>query len=194
MHKHLTRRILRVAALASAAMLAGCGGDGASDTSGSISGGGGTGTLRVSLTDAPACGYDAVNVTVERVRVHQSATATGGASEAGWSEIVLSPPRKVDLLQLTNGVLFELGQVALPAGNYQQIRLVLADNSSVPLANSVVPSRQGRDPARYAERPAVGHQAAGERRACRPARRWTSSSISTPAARWSSAATAGSTT
>lgn len=146
MQKHLSRNILRVAAFAGAAILAGCGGGGASDTSGAISGGGGTGTLRVSLTDAPACGYDAVNVTVERVRVHQSATATGGASEAGWSEIVLSPPRKVDLLQLTNGVLFELGQVALPAGNYQQIRLVLADNSSVPLANSVVPTGKAETP------------------------------------------------
>ncbi|HWS74620.1 MAG TPA: DUF4382 domain-containing protein [Quisquiliibacterium sp.] len=146
MQNHLPRRILGVAALAGAAMLAGCGGGGASDTSGTISGGGGTGTLRVSLTDAPACGYDAVNVTVERVRVHQSASATGGTSEAGWSEIVLSPPRKVDLLQLTNGVLFELGQVALPAGNYQQIRLVLADNSSVPLANSVVPSGKAETP------------------------------------------------
>jgi hypothetical protein len=33
------------------------------------------GGLRMSLTDAPSCGYDAVNITVESVRVHQSASA-----------------------------------------------------------------------------------------------------------------------
>lgn len=130
--------MLGAGVLACAALLAGCGGGGASDSS-AISGGGGSGTLKVSLTDAPACGYAAVNITVERVRIHRSASATGAASEAGWSEIVLSPPRRVDLLQLTNGVLFELGQVALPAGSYQQIRLVLADNAALPMANSVVP-------------------------------------------------------
>src|SRR5512144_1936585 len=55
------------------------------------------GTLRVSLTDAPACGYDEVNVTVERVRVHQSSVASD--SDGGWVEIpVVNGPRKVDLL------------------------------------------------------------------------------------------------
>lgn len=133
----LRSRSILTALLAAAALLAGCGG-GATNTSGSIGSPGGT--LRVSLTDAPACGFDAVNVTVERVRVHQSEGATGAPGEAGWSELVLSPPRRVDLLQLTNGVLLELGQVALPAGRYQQIRLVLAANAGSPPANSVIPS------------------------------------------------------
>jgi hypothetical protein len=115
---------------AAAIALAACGG-GSSDP--------GTGTLRVALTDAPACGYDAVNVTIERVRVHQSSSA--GDNDAGWSEIVLSPRRRVDLLSLTNGVLEELGQTPLPAGLYTQMRLVLAPNgNSAPFANSVVPS------------------------------------------------------
>lgn len=97
------------------------------------------GTLRLALTDAPSCGFDAVNVTVEKVRVHQSASA--GDGEAGWSEIALSPARRIDLLSLTNGVLDELGQTALPAGKYTQLRLVLAENGgSTPLANSVVPT------------------------------------------------------
>src|SRR5574341_1928038 len=61
------------------------------------------GTLKVSLTDAPACGYDEVNVTVESVAVHQSSTADD--HDAGWQEIVLDPPKRVDLLDLTNGVL-----------------------------------------------------------------------------------------
>jgi hypothetical protein len=48
---------------------------------------------------------------------------------------------RVNLLDLTNGTLTELGQTPLPAGKYTQLRLVLADNSGAdPLANSVVPT------------------------------------------------------
>lgn len=112
--------------------LSGCGGGG----DGGISG---TGVMRLSLTDAPACGYDQVNVTIEKVRVHQSSDAADEAS--GWSEVVLDPPRRVDLLTLTNGVLEELGETTLPAGRYTQMRLVLAANGgATPLANSVVPT------------------------------------------------------
>ncbi|HEY9208173.1 DUF4382 domain-containing protein [Acidovorax sp.] len=112
--------------------LAACGGGGGDNTAGS-------GTLRLALTDAPSCGYDTVNVTVSKIRVHQSSSADD--ADAGWSEIVLNPARRVDLLSLTNGVLMELGQIPLPAGKYTQMRLVLADNSTTqPLANSVMPT------------------------------------------------------
>lgn len=123
---------LGASALALIVGLSGCGGGG----DGGISG---TGVMRLSLTDAPACGYDEVNVTIEKVRVHQSSDAAEDAS--GWSEVVLDPPRRVDLLTLTNGVLEELGQTSLPAGRYTQMRLVLAANGgATPLANSVVPT------------------------------------------------------
>lgn len=117
------------------ASLVACGGNGTT----------GTGTLRMALTDAPACGYDHVYVTVDRVRVHQSVNAVD--SDAGWSEIIIpgiAAERRLDLLNLTNGVLQELGQTPLPAGSYEQIRLVLADNPSNPtppsnpLANALV--------------------------------------------------------
>jgi hypothetical protein len=99
----------------------------------------GSGTLRISLTDAPACGYDAVNVTVDRVRVHQSSTASD--SDGGWVDIpVVNGPRKVDLLSLTNGVLMELGETTLMGGYYSQIRLVLVSNDSVPMSNTVKPT------------------------------------------------------
>jgi len=102
------------------------------------------GTMRVSITDAPSCGYDAVYVTVERVRVHQSASA--GDSDAGWSEVALNPARRIDLLSLTNGVLEELGETPLPAGTYTQLRLVLASNGgTAPFANAVVPSNAGME-------------------------------------------------
>ena len=131
------RHWISLAALA--AVVAACGGGGG------IGGtGGALGTLRVSLTDAPACGYDQVNVTVEKVRVHQSASA--GDGDSGWSEVVLAPARRVDLLSLTNGVLEELGETALPAGRYTQLRLVLASNSAAaPFANSIVLSGSGTE-------------------------------------------------
>lgn len=126
---------------ASAALLAACGGGG---------GGGGSageGTLRMALTDAPSCGYDNVFVTVERVRVHQDGSAADGSG--GWQDIVLATPRRVDLLELTNGVLEELGQTRLPAGRYNQIRLVLSENTGAnPLANAVKPTGSGVVPLR----------------------------------------------
>ena len=112
------------------ALLAGCGGGSGG------SGSGGSGTLGVSLTDSPACGFDAVNVTVIKVRAHQSSSAS--VTDAGWTDITLNPARKINLLSLTNGVLDNLGETPLAAGHYTQLRLVLDPNTGSGLANSVV--------------------------------------------------------
>ena len=105
---------------------------------------GAPGIVSVSLTDGPACGFDAVNVTVSKVRIHQSDSASDGA--AGWTEITLNPPRKINLLDLNdptqpNFALDHLGEASLPAGHYTQLRLVLVpnhNNPNPPFANSVV--------------------------------------------------------
>lgn len=156
MKKIFLRRMLLVTGMS--CVLAACGGGGDADSgaasvAGSSAGVAGTstavdssgapivamGTLRLALTDAPACGFDKVFVTVTKVRVHQSSSA--GEGEAGWSEFVIDPGKRLDLLKLTNGVLEELGQKSLPAGKYQQLRLVLAENgSTAPFANAVVPT------------------------------------------------------
>jgi hypothetical protein len=142
------RSVMTGLASATLALLVACGGGGSS-------GGGGTsespmGTLSVSLTDSPACGYDNVWITVEKVRVHRSGTA--GEDDAGWIDIPLphvqplTPPQplRVDLLTLTNGALVSLGRVQLPAGIYTQMRLVLASNTaSEPYANAVKPTGDG---------------------------------------------------
>jgi hypothetical protein len=121
-------------AVAATLLVAGCGGDGGIGGTGAS-----TGTLRVGITDAPACGYDEVNVTIRKLRVHQVADAADTA--AGWAEIDLSPGKRIDLLSLANGLVENLGQTTLPAGKYTQLRLVLAPNGgSTPFANSVIPT------------------------------------------------------
>lgn len=128
----MNQRSRQLLPLAAAALLAACGGS-SDDTAVA------NGTLRLSLTDAPACGYDKAFVTIEKVRVHQSGSA--GDNDAGWSEVVLATPQRVDLLTLNNGTLLPLGQTELPAGSYTQMRLVLAANTAAnPLANAITPT------------------------------------------------------
>jgi hypothetical protein len=79
------------------------------------------GHLTMYMVDAPAS-YDAVNINVKEVSVH-SATE-------GWI-VVNSTPRVFNLLDLTNGAMAVLGDVALDAGKYTQIRLLLESGSAV---------------------------------------------------------------
>lgn len=106
----------------------------------SACGGGETtpGTVRFALTDAPACGFAQVNVSIERIRVNRNADAN--ENSLGWTDLKLSPARRIDLLKLGNGVLEELGQLQIAAGRYAQLRLVLSANGSGTPANSVVPT------------------------------------------------------
>ena len=125
-----------------AAVLVACGGGGGS-AGGATPPAATMGTLGVSMTDAPACGFDAVNVTVNKVRVHASASASD--LDGGWTDITLSPAKKINLLNLTNGVLESLGQTALAPGHYSQLRLVLDANAGTGLANSVIPTGSGAE-------------------------------------------------
>ncbi len=136
MNNKLTRASLATTSLIAAAVLVACGGG--SGSSGSTPPPAGMGTVRASLTDAPACGYDEVNVTVNKVRINKSATALD--TEGGWTDITLAAPVKVNLLKLTNGLIEPLGTAPLAAGTYNQIRLVLDANSADNMANSVKPT------------------------------------------------------
>ena len=82
----------------------------------------GTGTVRVSLTDAPA-DYDSVVLVIREVSVH-----TDGPDESGWSSLVLTES-VFDLLRLRNGVFAGLGAALVPAGHYTQVRLILDPGS-----------------------------------------------------------------
>lgn len=124
-------KLAGIAGIVSAAVLAACGGGGGGGGSADA----GTGTLSMAITDAPAC-YKSVKVTVEKVRVQKSATAA--ESDGGWQEIVpAGGPVTIDLLDLTNGAIKELGSTTVEAGTYSQVRLVLAENTSNKTVNSV---------------------------------------------------------
>ena len=105
---------------------------------------GGTGTMEVTMTDAPA-NYDSVQVTINEVRVRQEndsdseADETDGESEEdGWVTIS-DQQMTVNLLELTNGSQVSLGSQELEAGAYSQIRLVLGDENTVTVDGETYP-------------------------------------------------------
>ncbi len=131
--------ILLAAVIALSVALISCGGGG--------DGGGGasTGTVTTSITDPPTCKsptgpFDAVWVTITRVRAHTSSDA--GSNDGGWVDFVdlRSNPRQINLLDFpsTDCLLTELGSTSgIPVGKYQQIRLYLLSNSASPNETAV---------------------------------------------------------
>ena len=107
----------------------------------------GMATVNVSLSDPPSClppagNFKSVFITIRSVQAHISATADDNS--AGWVELVPelnAQPVQVDLLNLPANaacLLKQLGSnTSLPAGDYQQIRLLLVSNNS---SSSAVPA------------------------------------------------------
>ena len=108
-----------------------------------------SGKVTVSISDPPSCAaqigtapatmgqrtFSNVWVTIVSVKAHISATAD--ANSSGWQELapqLNSAPMQVDLLNLpASGIqclLQKLGSAELPAGDYQQIRLILLANAA----------------------------------------------------------------
>jgi hypothetical protein len=77
------------------------------------------------MVDAPSL-YDAVNIVVTSVEVHQA----GADSVSGWV-VINSTPSTYNLLELRNGANAILGSATLNAGMYTQIRLRIGAGSNV---------------------------------------------------------------
>ena len=136
---NFTSFALLFGALAFLVSLATCGGGGGGGSSTGTS----TGTVNTSISDPPTCKetFQSVWVTVTRVRAHTSGNA--GPNDSNWIDLVdlRNNPRQIDLLNLdsTTCVLTQLGSKSgIPAGQYQQIRLILLSNS--PGAGEAKPS------------------------------------------------------
>ena len=84
-----------------------------------------TGTVSLSLTDAPinAANVTAVNITVNDVQFLQD-TDGDGEGEVVSAE-GFEGPKKINLLQLANGLTASLGDIVIPTGHVSQIRLIL---------------------------------------------------------------------
>ena len=78
-----------------------------------------TGTLKIQLTDGPGY-FDKVNVTFAEVAVNSQ----GNSNQESWI-VIKGEPQTIDLLTLSNGVTFLIGEKQLDSGQYGQIRLKL---------------------------------------------------------------------
>lgn len=112
------------------AQLPGCSGGGGSSSSDTTS-------LQVSLTDKASDDYAAVFIAIKEVRVVPAGMENAKDSDPGLPVIAtFNPPLVVDILSLR----FQqevLGTAVLPAGSYNQVRLILA------------PNEKGAEPANY---------------------------------------------
>jgi hypothetical protein len=121
--------------IAAAALVLGAAGCGSSSSST------GSGTLDVTLTDAPAT-FDAVYVTIDRVTVHQGDDFNDSNDSNGSWITVAEPHGTYDLLTLQNGTTEDLGVTTIPAAKYTQMRLYLSsesnDSTLYPYGNYVV--------------------------------------------------------
>jgi len=95
--------------------------------------------VKVTLSDPATCiapngPFSAVYVTISDVQAHVSSSA--GANDSGWVDLtpgLSTSPKQVELLGLSSNqcLLVTLGDnMELQAGNYQQIRLILATSSA----------------------------------------------------------------
>lgn len=138
----MNRRFIDVLVLGGAFLLAGllafqlpgCGGGG----------GGGvvstpTGTLQVGLTDKNSDNYQNVVIAIREIRVVPAGRENAADNDPGLPVIAaFDPPYTVDILTL-RFVQDLLGSAVIPAGSYNQVRLILAPN----------PNGAGAEPLNY---------------------------------------------
>ncbi len=119
----ITKYLCILATLAVVVLLSGCGRRGPAASRTAPDGGtgvGGMSRLRVSVHDQPAPSVDHLLVTIEKIEIH---------SDAGGWVTLRDRPIRFDLLTLRDGNVLRLLNVALAAGTYQQLRLVIGPDT-----------------------------------------------------------------
>lgn len=123
--------VVLLLAVVALAQLSGCSGGGGSAAT--------SGTLQVGLTDKQSDAFQQVVVTIREVRLVPAGLENAPDDDARLPVVVsYGTPHSVDILTLR----FQqelLGTIIIPAGKYNQVRLILEPN----------PSGQGRDPVNY---------------------------------------------
>jgi hypothetical protein len=131
--------VILISLIAAVAITVACGGNSSKSISTSS-----TALVSTTISDPPTCAaptgpYSHVYVTISDVMIHTSSTAS--ASDAGWVDLtpnLKTSPKQVDLLSLggTGCILAQLGSnTNIPAGTYQQIRVILASNTATVASN-----------------------------------------------------------
>jgi Domain of unknown function (DUF4382) len=96
--------------------------------------GGGSGNVKVMLTDAPLEGVVEVNVPVDHIELRMSGVEEDSGDEGGggWTTLP-GAPMVVDLLTLQGGATELIGEGDLPEGTISELRLVLGDGQDATL-------------------------------------------------------------
>lgn len=144
--------VTAAAILSIAGMLVSCGGSSTTTTTSTTPPppppppGSTTGVVTVTLSDPPSCTppngqFTHVFVTIRSVQANVDPNASDASSS--WQELapqLVSQPMQIDLFSKpqTTCVLAQLGSASIPAGSYQQIRLLLVSNT--PDAGSALPT------------------------------------------------------
>ncbi|MCJ7765500.1 MAG: DUF4382 domain-containing protein [Thiovulaceae bacterium] len=111
------KQLLAALGLALSLILSGCGEDGTTSNSN-------TGTVAMSLTDAPTDHENITGVFVTFTGIEYKHAAENGSNDE-WQQIDLNETRTIDLLTLQDGNTTLLQQVELPAGEIEAVRFVL---------------------------------------------------------------------
>ncbi len=135
--KHISKIRIVIAVVLALFILYGCNSSSSSGT---------TGTLSLGLTDAASTDYRAIYVTIDEVQVHR-----GGDDDGIW-QVVATPDKTYNLLELVNGVIEQLGISPLESGLYTQVRLIVGTNADAglnirgeahPYANYIIDDTDG---------------------------------------------------
>ncbi|MCK3684181.1 DUF4382 domain-containing protein [Maribellus sp. YY47] len=94
----------------------------------------GSGTLKVSLTDAPG-DYEAVLIDLQGLKINAS---NDTSDISGWKDLALDTMGQIDLLTLVGDSSILLTEDEIPVGRINQMRMILGSNNQIVLAGDTL--------------------------------------------------------